>query len=567
MKKGLLTLAAALTVIAASAQDLKSIREIAQSKKIHVTEASVTTKKHEFSAGKVSDVKNSKRSLKDGVFYARPEGSFWLAGQYTGGSYEYLVVPPYTDVTFLNGCTAKDQAKWTMGENAVDQNADENNNLIMSYDKPKYGYVSLLPTITVGATSYTAGEYMYVTDSVPSMLHPFNYLKGGLYNGFSNGSSAFTNALDAFDFDDDGKDDYFKAWGFRQYFPKPITPLVLHEVSTYITTNDKNFKAEKLKAVFNKVTRDEKGNKVVGDVIAIMDCTEAEVDQEPLDGTDNLYWGGLTFACQEEDEFGTPTAVPVLLNEEYALSITGVNEESALINFYFTDQAGSDEEFETWASPTYILCADLEGNHIAMPNGNGLSYYGTSNGNYCYNFALYFYGEMDGLSVYSADNTNQLLAADEGGEALALVEGDTEGSVAYLFTNYPMFAGEDFSGYYGFEGIPEWAQIQIDDTYYEYGRGAQNETRGLNLVWFNVEPLPAGVTGRMATVIVKSAFGISAKDPIFILQGDAEVPTGVKAIKFNAEGKYVGSYNMNGQRINGNQKGLVIKDGKKYINK
>ena len=299
-----------------------------------------------------------------------------------------------------------------------------------------------------------------------------------------------------------------------------------------------------------------------------MDCT-VSVDNEELAAGSGLYPCDLIFACQKADEFGTLTAVPVLLSEEFAITISGLNEDGVDIRTYFADQGEYDEEFATYASPTYIMPADLNGNHIEMKNGNGLSYYGSSKGeNYCYNSVFMFYGEMDGITVVAA--TNQLLVGEEGGEALAMVEGVDGGVEAYVYTNYPMFIEEDgqlvFSGNYDFDGIPEWAQMNINNAYYEYGRGTDNETRGLHQIWFNVEPLPQGEKGRLAIVTVKSAFGFTAKEPIFILQGDAEVPTGVKTIKFDAQGKFVGTYNMNGQRVN-NQKGLVISNGKKVIKK
>ena len=87
------------------------------------------------------------------------------------------------------------------------------------------------------------------------------------------------------------------------------------------------------------------------------------------------------------------------------------------------------------------------------------------------------------------------------------------------------------------------------------------------MIWFEAQALPAGETGRWAEVKVKSAFGITAAPSLFILQGDAQVPTGVKAIKFDADGKFVATYNMSGKRVNENAKGIIIRDGKKFINK
>ena len=165
------------------------------------------------------------------------------------------------------------------------------------------------------------------------------------------------------------------------------------------------------------------------------------------------------------------------------------------------------------------------------------------------------------------EDLNQQIAPTEGGETASAPIDSEKGYPAYVYTNYPFFEGEDFSGNYELEGVPEWATAKIDPTGYEYQVGTDNEIRGLHMIWFDTEALPAGQTGRTAEVKIKSAFGITAAPSIFILQGDAQVPDNVKAIKFDADGKFVATYNMKGQRVSENAKGIVIRDGKKFNNK
>ena len=161
---------------------------------------------------------------------------------------------------------------------------------------------------------------------------------------------------------------------------------------------------------------------------------------------------------------------------------------------------------------------------------------------------------MDGIEVLTSNDLNQQIAPAEGGETGAA-------------SGYPFFEGTESAGNYGLSGVPEWASVKIDPTGYEYEIGTTNEVRGLHNIWFEVEPLPAGEKGRWAAVYVESAFNWTCSTPIFILQGDAEIPAGVKTIKFDANGKFVATYNMNGQRVNANAKGLVINNGKKFFNK
>lgn len=549
------------------AQELSTVRELSKSKT--VTEFSVA-QRHELQDVKEGKMmkKAPKKAFSDGVLYARPEGSYWISGTSTDGTeFEYLIVPPFTDQKFINLTTNKEESTWTLGTSDMSSYTDEENNLIFNFSKPSPGYVIACPAVNFNNISYQAAQWVYPMDSVAMTLHPFNYLKGKRYYGYSDGSSAFMSGADSFDFDGDGNAEEFYPLGFRQYFDKPATALRLNEVSMWITTSNKEFDGKDIYLVFNKVVRDEKNRRTLGEVIDTMHCSNIELLDEVI-GTTNVYPGDITFAKMTEDEFGTPTNEPIVLTDEFAITIMGTNKKDIDIRFYYTDQGGSEEEFETWATPTYIVPCDEKGKQLGE-NPNGLSYWNeTASGQkYCYSVVFMFDAEMEGMEVVTTNDLNQQIAPVEGGETESAYKVDGKGAAAYVYTNYPFFEDEEATGNYELEGVPTWASAKIDPTAYEYQIGTDNEIRGLHLIWFEAEPLPAGETGRLATVTVKSAFGISAETPIYILQGDAQAPTGVKAIKFDAKGKFVGTYNMNGQRVNENAKGIVIRDGKKFFNK
>ncbi|MBP3788027.1 MAG: hypothetical protein J6I52_00220 [Prevotella sp.] len=567
MKKHLLTMVALMATTVGFAQELSTVRELSKSKT--VTEFSVA-QRHELQDVKEGKMmkKAPKKAFSDGVLYARPEGSYWISGTSTDGTeFEYLIVPPFTDQKFINLTTNKEESTWTLGTSDMSSYTDEENNLIFNFSKPSPGYVIACPAVNFNNISYQAAQWVYPMDSVAMTLHPFNYLKGKRYYGYSDGSSAFMSGADSFDFDGDGNAEEFYPLGFRQYFDKPATALRLNEVSMWITTSNKEFDGKDIYLVFNKVVRDEKNRRTLGEVIDTMHCSNIELLDEVI-GTTNVYPGDITFAKMTEDEFGTPTNEPIVLTDEFAITIMGTNKKDIDIRFYYTDQGGSEEEFETWATPTYIVPCDEKGKQLGE-NPNGLSYWNeTASGQkYCYSVVFMFDAEMEGMEVVTTNDLNQQIAPVEGGETESAYKVDGKGAAAYVYTNYPFFEDEEATGNYELEGVPTWASAKIDPTAYEYQIGTDNEIRGLHLIWFEAEPLPAGETGRLATVTVKSAFGISAETPIYILQGDAQAPTGVKAIKFDAKGKFVGTYNMNGQRVNENAKGIVIRDGKKFFNK
>jgi len=568
MKKHLLTMVALMATTAGFAQDMATVRALSQSKQ--VTEFSVA-ERHELQdvkEGGLNMRKAPKKTFADGVMYARPKGSYWISGtSSSGSSYEYLVVPPFTEQKFINLCTSKEQATWAIGTNDMSKYADEENNFVWKFEKPSPGYVSGCPSITFNNISYQVADYVLPMDSVPYTLHPFNYLRGKRYYGYSDGASAFMTGADSFDFDGDSNPETFYPLGFRQYFDKPATALRLNEVIMWVTTPNQDYDGEGLYLVFNKVVRDEKNRRTIGEVIDTMYCTSLDLSDEVITNT-NVYPGDITFAKLTEDEFGTLIPAPLLLNEEFAITVMGTNKKDIDVRFYFTDQGGSEEEFETWATPTYIIPCDANGNQLG-DNPNGLSYWNeTASGKkYCYSAVFMFDAEMEGMEIVEDQDLNQQIAPAAGGETASKAEAGAEGHPAYVYTNYPFLEDGEDAGNYELEGVPTWASAKIDPTGYEYQIGTDNEIRGLHMIWFEAEALPAGETGRWAEVKVKSAFGITAAPSLFILQGDAQVPTGVKAIKFDADGKFVATYNMSGKRVNENAKGIIIRDGKKFINK
>ena len=571
MKKSLLTLVALVATTAGFAQS-KAVALNAVSNKVADVQQVSAPVKHQASMD-AENVISSRRSAVDGIYYARPEGSYWVSGSTSsGGTFEYLVVPPFVDAKFINVSDDK-TGKWTIGTRELNDDVDEDNNLIYNWDKITKGYVGYCPVYTAGDIAYQISDYILTMDSAVQVLHPFDYVKIHRYYGYSSGESAFQSGADAFDFNGDGTATTFYP-KFRQYFEKPISPLTLHEVVLWAHSGSPEFTGETLKLVFNKVervTNNDRTYRVPGEKIGEMKCVEADMSDSQINTT-GRYPGDLTFANMTIDEFGTEEIAPLLIEDEFVITIEGTEDPNIDVRFYFGDQGEFEEEWDTWATPTYILPFDAEGQQIDMTNPNGLSYFGnSSNGKYCYNIAFHFYGEMDGIRVETEDDLNKQIAPVDGGDTASKpAAGEQEGAPAYVWTNYPFFLqeGDDYedAGYYSFEGLPDWASVVIDPSYYEY-ETSDGSIRGLNLIWFNVEALPSGVTGRSATVYINSTLGVKSQTPLYIIQGDAD-PSGIQTIKFDANGKFVGTtFNMAGQKVGDNYKGLIIKDGRKVMNK
>ncbi|MBQ8467927.1 MAG: hypothetical protein IJ546_09590 [Prevotella sp.] len=494
-----------------------------------------------------------KSPVTDGVYYARPTGTYWLGNPDRGTVYN--VVPPYAKLSYINLSDNAANSTWSVGNNDVtDLAVGDNLDLEYAFEKVPYGYVAYTPTLKNGKLDYSLANYTVVSDSVPMVVYPYEYVNGHRYYGYSDGSSAFMSGNDNYDFDGDGEAEEFHIHGFQTYFEKPAAPMLFYDVYLLATTADRNTDFSKVCLRFCKVDVNEEGYRVVGDTITSLYCTKVDVDAEYIDKTE-VYPLTMYFTAEELDDFGTPTAKPFLIDEDYWIILDGIDDID--VRFYFTNQGALPVEMATYARPTYIMCEDM--NHEALGN---LYYYDSKAADpYCYNLAYMFDVMFDGMRI----ENNTAKVGVEGGQAQTE---EAQTHAVWLYTNMPIYEDNEWTGNYEFVGIPEWAQLTIDPTFYEYTYDDGSSIRGLNLLSFEVQALPAGMTGRSATITVESPeFNYTCETPIYLLQGDAQVSEGVQAIIFDEKGRFVKTYNMNGQTVGANAKGIVVKNGHKFISK
>ena len=83
----------------------------------------------------------------------------------------------------------------------------------------------------------------------------------------------------------------------------------------------------------------------------------------------------------------------------------------------------------------------------------------------------------------------------------------------------------------------------------------------------NVKPLPEGTTKR-ATRLWVQGLGYDAQHPIVILQGDAIITDGIDNVTTIGNKQSDNRiFNLNGQQVNKAYKGIVVKNGRKMLNK
>ena len=116
---------------------------------------------------------------------------------------------------------------------------------------------------------------------------------------------------------------------------------------------------------------------------------------------------------------------------------------------------------------------------------------------------------------------------------------------------------------YYLDELPEWViSVNVDDSNY----ATEDDRDCLNIVSVTAEPLPAGVEGRQAVCHIVGR-GFTSEAQIYINQGTVE--TAIKGVTVKDENsKFAGAtYNLAGQKVGADYKGIVIENGKKVVKK
>ena len=102
---------------------------------------------------------------------------------------------------------------------------------------------------------------------------------------------------------------------------------------------------------------------------------------------------------------------------------------------------------------------------------------------------------------------------------------------------------------------PDWiSEIEFIDDYVE--------DRGNMFITMTAEALPSGTDERSGKVVLE-LFGKQLEIPVY----QSPNALGVKNITLDKDNSNTPAYNLAGQRVNNDYKGLIIKDGKKMIRK
>jgi hypothetical protein len=242
-----------------------------------------------------------------------------------------------------------------------------------------------------------------------------------------------------------------------------------------------------------------------------------------------------------------------VLDQKYCIVLSWVGQNNK-VNIGANEFTRKDDDIYARV-PAYMILEDENGEYATTT----LSYSGVT-------VTPIFEAMYDYVEVYD-ELTNTSTGEKISGLSIltAPVEGgniweQTDPSIntfAYTETFLSWEDAEENENYF-IDDMPDW----ITDYVIEEDREG-DEASGFTFVSFTVEPLPAGMNSRSATVHI-SGKGFMSK-PITIVQGNGE--SGINTIKSDIRNAKAAIFNVAGQRVNNNYKGLVVKDGCKFMNK
>lgn len=510
------------------------------------------------------------------VYYLKPAGvpfeAMAKSGNIVGTS--YLYVPGYYEAKFepvapegtqlfwhqnafdmYGNCTSYDRT----GQETFLYHSDNDGNF---YLKSRMNSANALPTLVCATDSFTLSEenehwgpldydlpavmFWYpqiksgTLDERESYCRPLQFVDdkvGSLQLGGMDNEHLFGSGTVS--------DGQYTAYGVQQVMEKPIAPLWVEDIflqsisrSTVVIPEGKS-----LKMTVTNVREDETGLKLPGsEVIAELYCTPEDLinQGEGQDG-DGTTWN-FNAAVFKSEEGG------FLIEDEFAVVITGLDQEGVDINF-------------TGSKIPYYNTTMQPANHI-------LTYMGQTGSLNIYPddkiaLGVTLTAKFDFANAY-IDYTND----GDAGYNYGLVKQDNDGRHGITICNPDLtFEGAvvqingdwyDAKGNeeYKLVGLPSWVKsYTVDDSNFKYA--------GLTVISFTCDPLPEGVEGRHCDIQIEGK-GVTSTQPITIMQGEA---TGVKDVEQVKRAEEAPMYNLNGQLVGKDYKGVVIQNGQKRINK
>ena len=460
-----------------------------------------------------------------------PRTLFLHAGPNVNGNYsDQLIMPAYANINLVNKTDVEANSyAWAISEteyNSANKEWNPIGDAITSNTKDFTFYAENTTYAPASLIATLEGE-----SSEPFAWAGGTWNAGGSADMWDDGSSpllTFTKANPNTDLD------IINPQGCKStifYQGKPVSPLYFTGINLFVYQFTQDTEKElKFTCKIHKAHIDDNGKFSLGELIAQSDLTADGIETGTWMATSNLVrlnWNNF----YKVDEDGMSTDVNyLLLDDEFAVVIEGWDNGSVTGKpLMFTSP------YQGGISTTFAI----------IPGEDTYTSYGWST------TSTAFVGFIDATYGFlqTTDDTNLTIPA-EGGQASITVHpmySNNQANEAGFKTR--LYLDETIEG----NDIPEWLAVGFANEDYD-------ENYTFDLV-FAADALPEGVEGRKATIVFMQE---GARLEVTVTQGAA---SGVEVTTKTVKTAETPAFNLAGQRVNKDFKGLVVKDGKKFMNK
>ncbi|MCQ2255597.1 MAG: hypothetical protein MJZ29_08870 [Bacteroidaceae bacterium] len=560
MRKLLLSLACAAVATAASAQTIEAQAQLDKSLTLHES----YTKAGPLVSTSSSAATTKKKAAADGVYF-QTQGMGWVWSERPLYSYNrpYQVVPALTELVWKNMSTNKTGDWFILNEgngNEIDlsKNVDENGDLHLMYSGGEGGYYA--PSYRVGDVTYIpskAGSTYRneVSDLSLMVMFPGN-LDGAKYYGggvFDNGNLYGAGTYQG-----------LTSVGVYMRLPKPASPLYVENLSVW-------------GCLGKNISIEEGADPLAGQtlVAAIYNVEDEEAEPVYLTCTaEECKWDRATYYILHftqkvlDEASGEMVETPFVIDYEAEVDLLGFDQEGVVVGIMgpevpaeFVSTFIVDGEDELYYQGNMIF-TDGEKDYSMAYNG-------------CTSVAVAFNAVFDKIDVWEDDETEEGEAIKING--IQVSEDGTESSNCYYGLNKGAFVQTALDWFAtDADGNPTGEEKYWSDDMYDYEwiqslTAEYNEDLDMYEVSATCDALPAGAK-RYAKIHVVGR-GAESSD-IYVLQGMTiyeamaeEEAAGINNATATVKAQANGTFNLAGQRVNKEFKGVAIQNGKKVVKK
>lgn len=528
-------------------------------------------------------------------FYRRPLGSYYRSKiNYNTFLGTVIMMPPFIGGTLTNMAPDKTDTKWVSHDTGANDGRDvtivddEGKRIFGTYAKPDGDLHLYVGRSDGGAAFFVPALKQKSTNELFHIGYGADYTMVMGVDSFSlmslmdtgDSYTGFTDVVWMGLYGKEGERTASRGGGARypckshslhQYYPRPLHPLCIEKIVFQFVTEHAEEEAD-LQPFSGTGYLDVY---VVGatsaDTLAHMIMGNEHVTERYYNAGTQQFLGRIEAFNMEEDMYFNQYVKPFVVDEDFYVVVSGFEKDDVHMGIMQSSLKNMPWDqykyFSDGVSPTYQHYYFPETGDVYPPDdiyniNNGYTQsraYGATEEDRQYNMFHFISGFFDVVTLH--DSQCDTLTASASGQMVYV--GNVDGKhITLVGPQWKSSCPYQYEGSrvpnYTFEGLPDW--VTIESNYDNFWNG---DNQWVNITSLRATTMPADISGRMATIYITSEFG-ARSEPIVLIQGDV---TGIvdATTETNTGSANKALYNLAGQRVGNDYKGVVICNGKKYV--